>query len=248
VTSGNPIVKNKVFNYISWEGQNLREPINQNRTLPTALERTGDFSRSLSFNNGQTALKPIYDPWTTEVSGSNVTRMPFAGNIIPRSRMDPTALRFLQDIWAPNNPGDDPTGVNNFRLTFPRVYEYYNWTDRVDWNLSEKWQIFGRVSRFHTDVRSPNPAGTPAGSTGGSERNSLTVSGDVVWTVNPTTAINLRGSYGNRSDCRDQIACRLLSSEPDIFRQLCESAPGPVLSGSQPGWRFRARRVLVFRA
>jgi hypothetical protein len=200
VTSGNPIVKNKVFNYISWEGQNLREPINQNRTLPTALERTGDFSRSLSFNNGQTALKPIYDPWTTEVSGSNVTRMPFAGNIIPRSRMDPTALRFLQDIWAPNNPGDDPTGVNNFRLTFPRVYEYYNWTDRVDWNLSEKWQIFGRVSRFHTDVRSPNPAGTPAGSTGGSERNSLTVSGDVVWTVNPTTAINLRGSYGKPVD------------------------------------------------
>jgi len=197
VTSGNPIVKNKVFNFISYEGQNLREPINLIRTLPTDLERTGDFSRSLNINGD---VRQIYDPYTTQVQGANVIRTAFAGNIVPRSRMDVTSLRFLQDMWKPNGRGDDVTGVNNYRLTFPRVYEYYNWTDRVDWNISDNWRVFGRASRFHTDVRSPNPAGTPAGSTGGSERNSLTVSGDAVWTVTPRTVFNFRGSYGKPVD------------------------------------------------
>ncbi len=197
VTSGNPIVKNKVFNHISYEGQNLREPINLIRTLPTDLERTGDFSQSLNING---AVRQIYDPWTTRVEGANVIREAFPGNVIPRSRMDPTSLRFLQDIWKPNGPGDDITRVNNYRLTFPRVYKYYNYTDRVDWNISDNWRVFGRVSRFHTDVTSPNPAGTPAGSTGGSERNSLDVSGDTVWTITPRTVFNFRGSYGKPVD------------------------------------------------
>ncbi|MBI2687878.1 MAG: TonB-dependent receptor [Acidobacteria bacterium] len=200
VTSGNPIVKNKLFNYVAYEGQNLREPVNLVKTLPTALERTGDFSKSLSVNAGQIALKPIYDPWTTQVNGANVTRMPFAGNIIPKSQMDPVSLRFLQDIWAPNGPGDDATQVNNYRLTFARVYEYYNWSNRTDWNVNDKWKVFGRFSRYHTNVASPNPPGTPAASTGGSERNSMTASGDAVWTVNATTVVNFRGSYGKPVD------------------------------------------------
>jgi hypothetical protein len=174
--------------------------VNLIKTLPTALERTGDFSRTLFFNNGATGLKSIYDPWTTQVNGSNVTRTPFPGNVIPRSQMDPVSLRFLQDIWAPNGPGDDPSQVNNYRLTFARVYEYYNLSNRTDWNINNNWKVFGRFSRYHTVVASPNPAGTPAGSTGGSERNSTTVAGDVVWTVSPTTVVNFRGSYGKPVD------------------------------------------------
>jgi len=222
VTSGNPIVKNKVFNFFSYEGQNLREPVNVIRTLPTALERTGDFSRTLSLNAGVVALKPIYDPWTTQTNGAVVTRTPYAGNVIPRSQMDPTSLRFLQDVWQPNLPGDDVTGVNNFRLTIARVYEYYNYTNRTDWNINDKLKVFGRISRFRTDVASPNPPGTPASSTGGSERNTLTVAGDVVWTANSTTVLDFRGSYNKPVD-------RFFDSEAEI----------PNLSSywpNNPGW------------
>ncbi|MDX2178603.1 MAG: carboxypeptidase regulatory-like domain-containing protein [Bryobacteraceae bacterium] len=208
-TSGNPIVRNKVFNFFSYEGQNLREPVNVIRTLPTALERNGDFSRTMSLNAGVTALKPIYDPWTTRTNGAAVTRMPYAGNVIPRSQMDPTSLRFLQDVWQPNLPGDDITGVNNFRLTIARVYEYYNFTNRTDWNINDKLKVFGRVSRFHTLVASPNPPGTPASSTGGSERNTLTVAGDVVWTANSNTVFDFRGSYNKPVD-------RFIDAEAEI--------------------------------
>ncbi len=197
VTSGNPIIKNKVFNFFSYEGQNLREPVNVIRTLPTALEREGNFSRTI---NNAGATKPIYDPWTTQTSGSNVTRTPFPGNVIPRAMMDPTSLRFLNDVWAPNLPGDNATGINNYRLTIARVYEYYNYTNRTDWNISDRLKVFGRVSRFHTNVASPNPAGSPLSSTGGSERNTLTVAGDVVWTAGANTVFDFRGSYNKPVD------------------------------------------------
>src|SRR5690606_12788602 len=48
VTQGNPIVRNKVFNFFSYEGWRTIEPRAAQYTLPTALERTGDFSQSLN--------------------------------------------------------------------------------------------------------------------------------------------------------------------------------------------------------
>ncbi|MGH9632659.1 MAG: TonB-dependent receptor domain-containing protein, partial [Bryobacteraceae bacterium] len=163
------------------------------------LERAGNFSQTYAPSG---AVRPIYDPWTTVVEQANnrATRQPFAGNIIPPSRIDPTSARFLQDIWEPNNPGDDPTRVNNYKNTFPRVYEYYNFSDRVDWHINDNWKIFGRFSRLHTNVLSPNPSGSRAGSTGGSERNSLTAAGDAVWSINATTVFNIRGSYNKPVD------------------------------------------------
>ena len=218
-SSGNPIIRNKVFNYFSYEGQNLREPVNLIRTLPTALERNGDFSQSRSINGG---IRQIFDPWTTQTQGSNITRTPFPGNVIPRNRFDPTAVRFLQDLWEPNGPGDNITGVNNFRLTLPRTYDYYNFTNRVDWNINDAWKLFGRVSRYKTDVTSANPPGTPASSTGGSARNSLTVAGDLVWTASAQTVFNIRGSYGKPVD-------RFIDPDAEI-QSLAEFFP------SNPTW------------
>jgi len=241
VTSGNPIIKNRVFNFFSFEGQNLREPVNQIRTLPTALERAGDFSRTMSVNAGVVAMKSIFDPWTTQTAGSTVTRMPFPRNVIPRSQMDPTSLRFLQDVWEPNLPGDDATGVNNFRLTLARIYNYYNYTNRTDWNISDKLKVFGRISRFRTDVASPNPPGSPASSTGGSARNTLTVAGDVVWTADATTVFDFRGSYNKPVDRFFDSAAEIkdLSSywpnNPNWFNSYAEALPVLYYPGLQLG-------------
>src|SRR5687768_7502257 len=65
VTSGNPIIRQKVFNYFSYEAQNVREPRTMAATLPTDRERGGDFSQTFKLN-GQ--VRPIYDPWTTNAT------------------------------------------------------------------------------------------------------------------------------------------------------------------------------------
>ena len=65
-------------------------------TLPTMLERTGDFSQS-----GVT----IYDPLTTRAnpSGTGFIRDPFPGNVIPRERLNSIALAMLAQMPTPHS-------------------------------------------------------------------------------------------------------------------------------------------------
>ena len=49
---GNPIKRNKLFNFFSYEGWRTIEPKSVLYTMPTDLERNGDFSRSLKREGG----------------------------------------------------------------------------------------------------------------------------------------------------------------------------------------------------
>ena len=69
-TIGGPIVKNKVFFFSSWEQWFDHRPITVKITVPTALERKGDFSQSRvgSYTvcaTGTNCARPIYDPFTS---------------------------------------------------------------------------------------------------------------------------------------------------------------------------------------
>jgi Carboxypeptidase regulatory-like domain/TonB-dependent Receptor Plug Domain len=89
-TLGGPIRRDKTFFFLSYAGQRRRETEYKNDArVPTPLERAGDFSQS-----GVT----IYDP---------LTGQPFPGNRIPASRLDPVALRILQDYVPLANRTDD---------------------------------------------------------------------------------------------------------------------------------------------
>ena len=43
---------------------------------------------------------------------------------------------FLNDIWKPNGPGDDATGVNNYKAAYPWYINYWNISNRTDWNVT----------------------------------------------------------------------------------------------------------------
>jgi hypothetical protein len=197
-TLGNPIKKNKIFNFFSYEGWRTIEPRTLFQTLPTDLERNGDFSRSL---NTQGALRTIYDPWTTRLDGNNVIRQPFAGNVIPAARIDPTSRVIMGDLYKPNNPGTGPTNVNNFIVGFANRFRYWNMSDRVDWNVSDKLKAFGRYNQFRTFTAADDyTGGSPTQQVDGSKRHSLSFSGDVVYTLNATTVFNVRGAYNSIVD------------------------------------------------
>ncbi len=78
--------------------------------MPTDLERGGNFSRTFNARGG---LRTVYDPMTTQLinNGATSQRMPFPNNAIPANRIDPTSAIIMKDIWAPNGPGDDITGL-----------------------------------------------------------------------------------------------------------------------------------------
>jgi len=197
-TSQNPFVKNKVFNFFAYEGTNMRDARTQKYTLPTKLERAGDFSQTW-VRAGQ--VRTIFDPLTSAFDAArNVApRQPFPGNLVPQARMDKTALRFLRDIWEPNN-SDNITGANNYVITGPMQFRYWNMSDRADYYVSDSIKVFGRLSMFDTIQTEKNFVGSPALQKAGSERDTIQAQADVVWTINPTTVFNIRGMAQKLTD------------------------------------------------
>jgi hypothetical protein len=201
-TVGAPIVKNKLFTFFTYEGWRTKEPRDAIRTMPTDLERIGDFSKSLNRSGG---LRTIYDPTTTvlNVATNTATRQPFANNIIPPNRIDPTARRIMQDFWGPNNPGDDLSGSNNFKASYPWPMKNANFSSRTDWNISDNLKVFGRYSQFRTTLDqgnyTPNNSRAMPNDNGGI-MNSRNIAGDLVYTLSPTTVLNIRGSYSMLED------------------------------------------------
>jgi hypothetical protein len=150
-TVGGPVKKNKLFTFFAYEGWRTKEPRDTLRTMPTDLQRRGDFSQTLTRTG---ALRTIYDPTTTVLDVANNTsiRTPFPGNVIPASRFDPTAARIMGDIWGPNGPGDDLAGSNNFKASYAWPMTNWNITNRTDWNVNDRLKVFGRYSRFKTTL------------------------------------------------------------------------------------------------
>lgn len=203
-TLGNPIVKNKLFAFTVWEQWRTKDPRENLRTMPTDPERTGDYSRSLNADGG---LRTIYDPWTTivDTAANRSTRTPFPGNRIPSPRLDPTAVRFMQDIWKPNNPGDDITGVNNFKESYQWLSNYWNFSNRVDYNITDKWRVFSRYSQFKNRIDENHTVDTRAmPKDEGGNMFSMSLAGDAVYVMNPSTVLNFAGSYAS---IQDDYAC-----------------------------------------
>lgn len=199
-TVGGPIRKNKLFTFFAYEHIKLSNPYGSRiETLPTAAERTGDFSKQLN-NSG--ALSVIYDPWSTQTSGSTVTRTPFPGNVIPTTRVDPTSAQIMNYLWQPNNPGSGVTGANNSSNYLYDIYPYYNFMDRTDYNITDKFKFFARYSYLHTTESTSDYTGMGSAMRyfQGSTRNAVNASGDLVWTINATTVIDIHTAYDGIND------------------------------------------------
>ena len=202
ISAGHRVIKNKLFNFFSWESQKVRAGSPALYTVPTALERSGDFSQSKNSNG---SLRTIYDPWTTVFNSAagTATRTPFAGNVIPQTRMDPVGSRWLSDLQAfsPNRTPDSVTGINNYTAPTVGYTDYWDISDRVDWYATDKWRIFARPSFYRTTVLTHVPSNfTAAPATDiyvqpGSFRKGNVIGGQAIWTVNSTTVVDFRADY-----------------------------------------------------
>ena len=95
---GGPIRKDKTFFWFSTDDYKQRSTRNNVLTLPTALERAGDFSQT---RNSAGQLVTIYDPTTTRTVNGAIVRDAFPGNVIPAERMSPVARAMLRAMPVP---------------------------------------------------------------------------------------------------------------------------------------------------
>jgi hypothetical protein len=122
---GGPIKKDNTWFFFNYEGK--RQVLATTRTLvvPTQAEVNGDFSAIVT---------PIKDP---------LTGQPFAGNIIPASRMDPVGAKLAALSPAPNVLGSS-AGSIDFVANDPANTVINNYVARVDHVINETNRIFGR--------------------------------------------------------------------------------------------------------
>ena len=193
-TIGGPLVKNKLFFFSSWEQWFDHRPITVKLTLPTALERQGNFSQSSRTCSGAAVspcVRTIYDPITA--TGTSGVRTVFAGNIIPTNRFDATSLRLLAEIPLPNLPGNDL----NWQGTKTENVKYWNLSNRMDWNINEKLKSFMRFGYFKTGLleEGTSDAAGKLFPTSGSNRHGLSIAADTVYTISPSKVLNIRANY-----------------------------------------------------
>ncbi len=108
-------------------------------TIPTKAFLNGDFSGLTSGGN----LIPIFDPDTTVPDGNgSYVRLPFAGNLIPASRITQPAKVVAQYMPSPTLPG----AINNFNSKAATSWPYYNtWVPliKIDHSISSKQKLMG---------------------------------------------------------------------------------------------------------
>ncbi len=130
---------NRLFWFFSYDYLKNKNVTNANHyTMPTALERAGDFSQTTTTTG---ALIPIKDP----LSGAQ-----FPDNKIPASRLDPTGLAMMNLFPLPNTV--DPTGQRQYNAEFVNPYEQPR-TDRilrVDYPISSKATSYVRLLQDYT--------------------------------------------------------------------------------------------------
>ncbi|HEV2136084.1 MAG TPA: carboxypeptidase-like regulatory domain-containing protein [Terracidiphilus sp.] len=137
---GGPLwAKHNLFFFGAYEG--LREPGSSSvvDSVPTAAERTGDFSNSPYI---------IYNPFTqhqvTDSTGTYWTRDQFPGNKIPSQYINPVGQKLANLYGLPTIQGNSDR--SNFVKQGPNTNTNDKFDWRIDWSPGSKNRIFARMS------------------------------------------------------------------------------------------------------
>jgi TonB dependent receptor len=203
---GGPILKKyRLYGFYGAEFLRQSRPSTLIATLPTQLERNGDFSQS--FNANGTPVQ-IYSPFSTRTDPNNPNasiRTQFPGNQIPASLFSPIAVKVLSLLPLPNVPGTGAAHANNFAAQQYSISEFNRYDGRVDWVVSDKDSMFGRFTKAPQastpkDVLSPlidNATYTYEPRWHASLGNT--------WTVNPTTVFTFLAGVGKFTQVNNSV-------------------------------------------
>jgi hypothetical protein len=213
---GGALIKNKLFIFGDYQGTRAHDGGSAQAVVPTAAERSGDFSAWASNN-------PIFNPLCTSGTPGcnngiqdNLSARPqfsYNGklNVIDPSLISPVATALLNYVPLPlpameNAPGYQ-VGNPNYEAGGDEIYHADALDARVDYFYSEKLRLFDRYTftQFHKEApglfggAAGGPQLNPIGYTGVGDTRPQSNSFGVSYPIKPTLLMDARfGWYKQR--------------------------------------------------
>ena len=231
--------KDKTFFFVAYEKYHWQTLArNQISSVPTAAQRSGDFSRTLN-NAGQ--LNTIYDPSTGRSVNGTWVRDPFPGNMIPANRFDPVGAKIASIYPLPNlTPAGFVNWQNNYFSPLNTQYYFPNIVARVDHNFSEKERIYGRYvynNQLLHDISNAYLTGLGADNRYGNKVNNAAVF-DSVTVFSAATTLDVRVSLNRWTqnyapkDYNAQTGAQAIGLPASLVNQFEEPFRFPYITAS----------------
>jgi Carboxypeptidase regulatory-like domain len=207
--------KHGSFFFFSYDGIRTKAPSNpQGRiSIPTMLERQGDFSQSFVVTSGVTygpglsnTAHPfsIYDPASiandpTPTNNTTTNRTVFPGDVIT-TPISPAAKAIYALLPPPTDAGDGQSSdSNNYISRAIQINPFNSYILRVDKAWNENNHSYVALRRNQED---PTTGNSPFGASDildgtSSLRRNLGLTIDHTWVVSPSLVVDLRGNVTN---------------------------------------------------
>lgn len=223
----------KTFFFLDYEGTRINQAQPYYSNVPTPLMFSSGFTNfSDNFSNytgtqtdalGRvTKNGQVFDPATTRATtagqvdpytgitatATGYVREPFPGNIIPANRLDPVGVK-LVNLYPGTDTGSPSSETENYFSQPIKTDNDGEYDVRVDQNISERDQAFGRVSYNSEPVNFQSPCPglavcAPSFSIGVQTNKALGVTLGETHTFSPTALNEFRVGYKRIHSFRQQ--------------------------------------------
>ena len=207
-----PLIKNRTFFLVNYEGYREASPQPLILSVPALEMRNGDFSKLVDARNRPITIHDASTGFVNPSFSNRWDRLPYPGNLIPPSRINPISQKIVDFFPRPNTttPSTNYSQSNYFISGAETAARdnFYNFVAKFDQNISEKHRMFFRhASNDRTETRSTNGILNSPGQDGQMPLKRINDAYVIDWvtTLSPSLLFNIRSSFsryveGSRGD------------------------------------------------